>query len=167
MLPGIVVKPLKRFADERGFFTEIFRSDWKELLNEDSVQQANFSITYPGMIRAWHRHERGQVDYFLVMRGRIKICAYDESSKELNELISTEENLQLLRIPGFYWHGFKVLGNNSAYLLYFVNRLYNSNEPDELRISWNDSIIVPKKINGRDDDPRCNKPWDWFYPPFR
>jgi dTDP-4-dehydrorhamnose 3,5-epimerase len=167
MLPGIVVKPLKRFTDERGFFTEIFRSDWKELLGEDSIQQANFSITYPGIIRAWHRHEKGQVDYFVVIKGGIKICAYDESSKELNELISSGENLQVVKIPGYYWHGFKVIGNNPAYLLYFVNRLYNSDKPDELRMLWNDSIIVPKKINGRDDDPRCNKPWDWFYPPFR
>lgn len=167
MFPDIVVKPLKRNADERGFFTEIFRSDWKELLSEDSLQQANFSITYPNTIRAWHRHKKGQVDYFVVIRGVIKICAYDESSKELNELISSGENLQVVKIPGHYWHGFKVLGNDPAYLLYFINKLYNSNKPDELRRSWNDSLIVPKKINGKDDDPRCNIPWDWFYPPFR
>ena len=167
MLPGIIVKPLKRFADERGFFTEIFRTDWKDVFGDESPQQANFSITYPGVVRAWHKHERGQVDYFIVMKGGIKICAYDQGSKELNELISSGENLQVIRIPGYYWHGFKVLGNDPAYLLYFVNRLYNSNEPDELRRPWNDSIIMPKKINGRDDDPRCNKPWDWFFPPFR
>jgi dTDP-4-dehydrorhamnose 3,5-epimerase len=167
MLTGIVVKPLKRFVDERGFFTEIFRSDWKELLGEDSLQQANFSITYPSTIRAWHRHRKGQVDYFVVISGVIKICIYDENSKELNELISSGENIQVVKIPGHYWHGFKVLGNDPVYLLYFVNKLYNSNRPDELRRSWNDSLIVPKKINGKDDDPRCNKPWDWFYPPFR
>jgi len=28
MLPGMEIKPLKRFADERGFFTEIMRRDW-------------------------------------------------------------------------------------------------------------------------------------------
>ena len=60
MLPGIVVKSIRRFADERGFFSEIMRVDWKDLLGEDDIVQANFSVTYPGVIRAWHRHRRGQ-----------------------------------------------------------------------------------------------------------
>jgi len=52
MLPGIVVKPLKRFADERGFFTEIMRKDWDIIKAEDEIVQANMSITYPGVVRA-------------------------------------------------------------------------------------------------------------------
>ena len=52
-------------------------------------------------------------------------------------------------------------------LVYFVNRLYDYENPDEVRVPWNDEAIVPKKINGREDDPRCNKPWDWFYPPHK
>jgi len=47
MLDGIIAKPLKLFADERGFFTEIMRIDWKNLLDEDSIMQANLFITYP------------------------------------------------------------------------------------------------------------------------
>ena len=31
MLKGLEVKPLRKFADERGFFTEIMRRDWKEI----------------------------------------------------------------------------------------------------------------------------------------
>ena len=54
MLSGIVVKPLKRFADERGFFTEIMRRDWDIIKAEDEIVQANMSITYPGVVRAWH-----------------------------------------------------------------------------------------------------------------
>jgi len=167
MLKGIVIKPLKRFADERGFFTEIFRMDWKELLGDESIVQANLSISYPGVVRAWHKHQRGQVDYFVVTRGAIKICAYDDVTQELDEIISTDENIQVVRIPGHYWHGFKVLGCEPAYVVYFVNRLYNYENPDELRRPWNDKTIIPKKINGKEDDPRCMKPWDWLYLPFR
>ena len=167
MLAGIVVKPLKRFLDERGFFTEIFRSDWEDLLGDDNIVQANLSITYPGIIRAWHKHERGQVDYFVVIRGAIKICAYDDSTQELDEIISTGENIQAVRVPGHYWHGFKVVGNEPAFLVYFVNRLYNYDNPDEVRRPWNDQAIIPKNINGKEDDPRCNKPWDWLYPPHK
>jgi len=39
--------------------------------------------------------------------------------------------------------------------------------PDEERRTWNDVTIVPKIMNGRADDERCNKPWDWFYPPYK
>ncbi|MEM2272474.1 MAG: dTDP-4-dehydrorhamnose 3,5-epimerase family protein, partial [Archaeoglobaceae archaeon] len=125
------------------------------------------SVSYPGIVRAWHRHLRGQVDYFVVLRGAIKICAFDEKSRELNEIVSVGENLQVVRIPGHYWHGFKVLGDEKAYLVYFTNKLYDYGNPDEERRPWNDPEIVPERINGRSDDPRCNKPWDWFYPPHK
>lgn len=167
MLPGIKIKELKRHVDERGSFTEILRTDWKDLLGEDQIVQSNLSISYPGIVRAWHKHERGQVDYFLVLKGALKICAYDDETKELDEIISSEEKLQLVRIPGKYWHGFKVISNQPAILVYFTTRLYDYENPDELRRPWNDPTIVPKIINGKTDDPRCNKPWDWFYKPFK
>ena len=164
MLPGIKVKPLKRFADERGFFSEIMRIDWKDLFGDDEVVQANLSITYPGIVRAWHRHLRGQVDYFVVVRGAAKICAYDEETGELDEIVSTEKNLQVVRIPGHYWHGFKAIGVEPVYVVYFVNRLYDYANPDEERRPWDDPSIVPRLINGKKNDPRIGKPWDWFYP---
>ena len=167
MLPGIVIKPLKRFPDERGSFTEIFRTVWKELVGDEAVAQANLSVSYPGMVRAWHKHERGQIDYFVVVKGALKICAYDDVSKELNEVISTGENLQIVKVPGIYWHGFKVVGNETAMHVYFVNRLYDYQKPDELRILWNDPKIVPESINGKKDDPRVGKTWDWFLPPHK
>jgi dTDP-4-dehydrorhamnose 3,5-epimerase len=165
MLPGIMIKPLKRIADERGFFTEIMRSDWSEVFN-DEICQANMSTSYPGIVRAWHKHERGQIDRFLVIKGALKICAYDEETQEIDEVISTGENLQIVRVPGHYWHGFKVVGNEPATLVYFVNKLYDYKDPDEIRRPWNDPLIVPKLINGRADE-RCGRQWDWFHPPYK
>ena len=165
MLPGIVIKPLKRFADERGFFTEIMRKDWKDVIQDDIVQ-ANMSLSYPGMVRAWHRHERGQVDHFLVVRGALKICAYDDDTRELDEIISAGDNPQMVRMPGHYWHGFGVVGNEQATLIYFVNRLYDYDSPDDDRRHCNDPAIVPDTINVKKDD-RCNRTWDWFLPAFK
>jgi dTDP-4-dehydrorhamnose 3,5-epimerase len=167
MLTGIVVRPLKRFPDERGFFTEIFRNDWKDLIENEKIVQANLSISYPNIIRAWHKHERGQIDYFIVIEGALKICAYDDATQELNEIISTGENLQVVKIPGHYWHGYKVVSNETARLVYLVNRLYDYTNPDELRKSWNDPSIVPKLINGKTTDSRVGKPWDWLLPPHK
>lgn len=167
MLKGISVKLLKRFYDERGSLTELMRVDWKDLLGEDEIFQANFSISYPNMIRAWHRHLRGQVDYFLVLRGSLKICAYDDKTQGLDEVISSAHSLQVVRVPGHYWHGFKVLGNETAFLLYFMTRLYDHKNPDEERRPWNDQTIIPKLINGKKDDPRVGKPWDWLAVPYK
>ncbi|MBO3842945.1 MAG: dTDP-4-dehydrorhamnose 3,5-epimerase family protein [Candidatus Brockarchaeota archaeon] len=166
-LSGVRLLDLTRHPDERGVFTEIMRSDWKSLLGEDPVLQANLSVTYPSIVRAWHRHKRGQADYFLTLKGTVKVCIYDEEEAHLLEAVLSEARMQVLRVPGHYWHGFKVVSPEPAYLVYFVNRLYDYKMPDEERRPWDDPQIVPRKINGRTDDPRCNKPWDWFYPSHR
>lgn len=167
MLPGIVIKSLKRLPDERGSFAEVFRSDWKDLLESDFAVQANLSVTYPGNIRAWHRHLRGQIDYFLALKGAIKIGVYDEESMEIDEIISSGLNMQIVRVPGHYWHGFKAIGDEQAMLLYFTTNLYDVGNPDEERRSWDDPTIIAESINGRRDDPRIGKSWDWNYPPHR
>jgi len=167
MLKGITIKPINRLSDERGFFCEVMRKDWKALFNEDTVAQANLSFTYPNIIRAWHRHLRGQVDYFLALKGLIKICAFDEETEEVNEVISSALNLQVVRIPGHYWHGFKALGDEPAMLLYFTTNLYDPSHPDEERRPWNDPKLIPKSVNNKSDDVRVGKPWDWNYPPHK
>jgi len=167
MLEGIKIKPLTRRFDERGSFTEIIRKDWKDILEEDEFTQANLSLAYTGIIRAWHRHLKGQIDYFVCLKGSIKICAYDDETKELNEIISAGDDLKTVRVPGHYWHGFKVVGDEPAWLLYFVNRLYDYANPDEERKPWNDQTIIPFMINGKKDDPRVGKPWDWLALPYK
>lgn len=165
MLDGMKVKSIKRLPDERGFFCEVMRTDWKELFGEDTIIQVNHSFTYPDVIRAWHRHLRGQVDYFLVLKGAIKICAFDDKTSELNEVVSSGSDLQVVRVPGHYWHGFKAVGNEPSMLVYFTTNLYDPADPDEERRAWNDSKLIPKIINGKKNDARIGKPWDWNYSP--
>ncbi|MCL0039028.1 hypothetical protein M1O57_05405 [Dehalococcoidia bacterium] len=43
-LPGVKTYDLKLIPDERGFFSEALRSDWKELLGEDEIAQVNVSL---------------------------------------------------------------------------------------------------------------------------
>ena len=167
MLNGIRIKPIKRLPDERGYFCEVMRTDWKDLFEEDTILQANHSYTYPNIIRAWHRHLRGQVDYFLLLKGTLKICAYNDKTAELNEIISSGSDLQLVRIPGHYWHGFKTVGNEPAILLYFTTKLYDAQNPDEERRPWNDPTLIPKTINDKQTDPRVDKPRDWNHPPHK
>ncbi len=165
-LEGVRTYELSVLPDERGFFTEALRKDWQDFIDE-WITQANLSYSYPDMVRAWHRHLRGQVDYFLVVRGAMKICAYEEETGKLVEVIASREKPTLVRIPGRYWHGTKTIGSEPSLTVYFVNRLYDYKNPDEERKSWNDPDIIPSEINGNKNDPRVNLPWDWFYPPHK
>jgi len=158
MLPGIKVSEITKHLDERGSFSEIFRQDWPNFIEtDDKILQANLSYSHPGIIRAWHKHLRGQVDYFITIKGTIKICAYDDKEDsatrgQLDEIISTGDKLQCVRIPGFYYHGYKVMGKEPALLVYLTTRLYDYKNPDEPRIAWDDPSVI---------DPRTKKPYDW------
>jgi len=143
------------------------RKDWKDLFGEDKIAQANLSFTYPNIIRAWHRHVKGQTDYFLALKGMIKICAFDDETEEVDEIISSGLDLQIVRMPGHYWHGFKALGNEPAMLLYFTTNLYDPTNPDEERRAWNDPTLIPKSINGKNRDNRIGKPYDWNILPHK
>jgi dTDP-4-dehydrorhamnose 3,5-epimerase len=162
-LDGIQVMDIKKNPDERGFFAEAARKDWLDLFGEKWISQANVSQTYPGIIRAWHRHARGQVDYFMVLQGAIKIVAYDGNEKSrtygrIVELVTSEERLQIVKVPGHYWHGTKTLGDRPSLTMYFVNNLHDYTSPDEERRAWNDSSII---------DPKTKKPYDWNKPPHK
>jgi len=165
-LEGVRTRQLDILPDARGFFSEVLRQDWTNFIGEQ-VLQVNLSRTYPNVVRAWHRHTRGQVDYFLVVRGAMQICAYEDQSGSLAEIIASEAHPSMVRVPGHYYHGTKTIGNETSLTIYFVTRLYDYQDPDEQRRPWNDQGVVPSQINGRKDDPRIGNPWDWFYPPHK
>jgi len=156
-LPGVMAYDIIVRPDERGFFAEALRLDWGNLVLQDKILQANISHSYPGMIRAWHRHNRGQIDYFIVLKGAMKICAYDEKSKQIVEIVASEKRLQVVRIPGFYWHGTKTVSSEPSLTVYLTTRTYDYKNPDEERIPWNAEFVIAK----------TGKPFDWNAPPHK
>jgi dTDP-4-dehydrorhamnose 3,5-epimerase len=167
VLKGVRTYDINVLSDERGFFAEALREDWKELLGDDRFSQVNISFSYPNIVRAWHKHLRGQVDYFLVLDGAMKICAYEEETGKLVEVIASGRKITLVRIPGKYLHGTKTVSSEPSLTTYFVTRLYDYKDPDEIRRPWNDQTIIPTEINGKKDDPRVGKSWDWFAAPHK
>ena len=74
MIDGVQLIPRTRHADDRGFVTEILRSD------EDHFRkfgQAYVTACYPGVVKAWHRHVR-QIDFFYAVVGTVKVGLYDD-----------------------------------------------------------------------------------------
>lgn len=166
-LKGVKVQEINIIPDERGFFAEALRQDWKDLLGEEWIAQSNISYSYPNIVRAWHKHEKGQVDYFLVLKGAVKICVYEEESGKMVEIIASGKKPSIVRIPGKYLHGTKTVSNTPSLTVYFTTRLYDYRSPDEIRRPWNDETVIPTEINGKKDDPRVGKPWNWFHPPHK
>jgi len=98
-----------------------------------------YSLSYPGVIRAWHRHTRGQIDHFVCPSGRIKIGIYDDrdcsdTRGEADTFVVGEHNQKVVRVPGDCWHGFKVIGDEQALLVNFPTALYDYDDPDEQRL---------------------------------
>mgnify|MGYP001027441133 CR=1 FL=1 len=137
LIEGVELKQLKKNVDERGYLCELLRKDWS-IFKEFAM--AYFSVTSPGVVRAWHRHSRTkQQDYMCILQGAAKIVVYDDressSTKGLiNEFTIGEDNLTLLKIPGECWHGFKALGVKPALLVNFPTMLYDYEKPDEERL---------------------------------
>lgn len=137
MIEGVETRELQVNTDERGHLTEIFREDWNEY--DPDPAMSYYSMSYPGVIRAWHRHVRGQIDHFICPKGRIKIGIYDDrdnspTKDEVNSFITGEHNQKMIRIPGDCWHGFKTIGNEQALLINFPTNLYDYENPDEERL---------------------------------
>lgn len=137
MIHDVETRKLQVNTDERGHLVEVFREDWD--LYDPDPSMSYYSMTYPGIVRAWHRHTKGQVDHFVCPKGRIKIGIYDEredspTQGELNTFVVGEHNQVSVRIPGECWHGFKAIGEEPAFLLNFPSNLYDYDEPDEERI---------------------------------
>jgi dTDP-4-dehydrorhamnose 3,5-epimerase-like enzyme len=66
MIEGIELRQLKKNVDERGYLCEILRKDWGFFKD---FAMTYFSITFPGVVRGWHRHPVAkQTDYMCVLQ---------------------------------------------------------------------------------------------------
>lgn len=144
MIHNVEVRELEVNVDERGHLTEVFREDWE--LYDPAPAMSYYSFSYSGVIRAWHRHKRGQVDHFACPSGRIKIGIYDDregspTRGELDTFVIGEHNPKAVRIPGDCWHGFKVIGDGPAILMNFPTKLYDYEDPDEERLPYDTDKI--------------------------
>jgi dTDP-4-dehydrorhamnose 3,5-epimerase len=99
-----------------------------------SEGQINISYSYPGTIRAFHRH-KNQWDNWRVIKGNLEIATYTE--EDGLQLFYMGEGDGYLSIDPGRWHGFRVLDNKEAILLYYVTNKYDPDNPDEERAEWN------------------------------
>ncbi|WP_078430389.1 dTDP-4-dehydrorhamnose 3,5-epimerase family protein [Alkalihalobacterium alkalinitrilicum] len=142
MIEGVKTKKLFKHCDDRGFFAELVRDD--EALLE-RFGQASWSMSYPGVIKAFHYHEE-QDDLWFFPSGNAQVVLHDlrkkaETYGETDVYYMGEENPIVLLIPKGVAHGYRVLGQKPATIIYFTTQSYYPKKPDEKRIPWDDPII--------------------------
>jgi dTDP-4-dehydrorhamnose 3,5-epimerase len=140
MIKDVQLKPLKVHADDRGYFMELLREDDAFF---SRFGQSSYSILYPGLVKAWHWHQR-QDDIWFILSGMAQVGLYDLRDEsptrgETDVFYLGEANRQLLYIPHGVAHGYRVLGAQPVGLVYYTNQLYDPS--DELRLEWDDERI--------------------------
>ena len=135
MVEGIRRLPLRRFADERGWFMELARASGLP----EPARQTNVSFSRRGVIRGLHYHER-QDDLFVCLQGTVRVVVLDRETGETFVEDIGDANPVAIYVPGTKAHGFEAL--TDALFSYLVTEEYDPADPDEHGIPWDDPRVV-------------------------
>jgi dTDP-4-dehydrorhamnose 3,5-epimerase len=151
-IEDVLLVELVVHGDARGFFVERFQAErFRELGLPTTFVQDNQNRNKPGVLRGLHfQHTPAQGKLVGVTRGTIWDVAVDvrPGSPTFGKHVSAElsdTNGRLLWIPAGFAHGFCLLGDEPADVIYKVDALYNP--AGEGGISWDDpELAVPWPI---------------------
>lgn len=137
LIAGVRVKPLRLVPDERGWLMEILRADDRDVFTK--FGQVYVSATYPGVVKAWHYHQR-QVDNFACVAGMVKLVLVDtrEDSPTLgaiNEFFIGAQRPALVQVPSRIYHGWKCISLEPSLVVNVPDEPYNREAPDEQRLA--------------------------------
>jgi len=144
VIDGVMVRAVDVWPDDRGYFLEVARMR-QGLAAEFSIDttQVSAALSYPGTIKAFHFHKH-QTDLWVPAMGMFQVALVDLRPESAtfglkNTLyVGALKPWQILIPPGV-GHGYKVIGEGPAMLVYVTNQLYNPK--DEGRIAYNDAGI--------------------------
>lgn len=136
----VVLRPLGKFLDERGWLCELFRSD--ELDQQVVPTMAYVSMTQPGVTRGPHEHV-DQTDYFCFLGpSNFKVYFWDarpdSPSYGVKQVVfaGCDAPMAMIVPPGVV-HAYRNVGTEHGIVFNAPNRLYagdGKREPvDEIR----------------------------------
>ncbi|MDA0986933.1 MAG: dTDP-4-dehydrorhamnose 3,5-epimerase family protein [Bacteroidetes bacterium] len=126
-IDGIIVKPLQKFSDSRGWLLELFRED--EIDKNFLPKMSYISMTNSGVVRGPHEH-KDQADMFIFLESsKFKLYLWDNRTKSktyLNKkIIEVGEKLpSMVIIPPGIVHAYKNIGDGNGITLNFPNKLF-------------------------------------------
>lgn len=142
-MEGVVIKPIKRWADQRGWLMELFRDD--ELPEGFEPVMGYISLTHPGVARGPHEHH-SQTDGFVFTSGVFEVTLWENrpGKERIKEVYHVgEANPVFMTVPPGVVHAYRNISEDDALVLNFPDKLYagwGKKEPvDEIRHEDNDS----------------------------
>jgi dTDP-4-dehydrorhamnose 3,5-epimerase len=144
LIHGVQVRAFDLWPDDRGYFLEVIRM--RQGLVQDfppETTQVSAALSYPGTIKAFHFHHY-QTDFWVPAAGMFQVALVDLRPASVtfgrkNTLYVGALRPWQIVIPPGVGHGYKVIGELPAMLVYVTNRLYNP--ADEGRIPYNQPEI--------------------------
>lgn len=161
-LPGVLVMEPPRYADDRGWFAELWNAQRYRAAGVDTrFVQDNVSSSAGGVLRGMHyQHPHGQAKLITVLRGRVFDVAVDirrgspTFGRWYGHELSVDNRLQLY-LPAGMAHGFLVLSDD-ALVHYNSSDVYDA--AADRSLAWDDGDVAiewpaaPTIISARDRD---------------
>ncbi len=145
LIADVRVKPYPIFPDDRGCFMEVQRMGVGLVADFPAeTTQISAALNYPGTIKAFHYHLH-QTDCWTPATGMFQVALADlrlhspTFGKRNTLYVGVLRPWHLLIPPGVA-HGYKVIGQGEAMLIYLTNRFYNPK--DEGRVPYDDPSIA-------------------------
>ena len=126
-IEDVVVRDLRKFRDERGWLSELFRKD--DLEPEFFPVMAYISSTLPGVTRGPHEHQ-DQADLFcFIGPSNFKLRMWDNRTdsstyRNMMTLIVGEDDPKAVLIPKGVVHAYQNVGTVDGIVINCPNRLY-------------------------------------------
>jgi len=140
MIEGVIVKPLRKFLDERGWLAELYREDERGDIPRPVM--AYLSVTNPGITRGPHEHVH-QTDYFCFLGpSNFKIALWDNRKnsstfgQKMTVYAGQDHPMMIIAPPGVV-HAYKNIGTEVGSVINFPDKLYRgpgkTEDVDEIR----------------------------------
>lgn len=148
-LNGIQLIEFPVYHDNRGHFAEWYKASTYHALGiKAQFVQDNYSRSKPGVVRGLHyQFDKPQAKLVGVIRGSIIDIVVDVRSKSPTfgksiQIQLDDRDRSLLWIPAGFAHGFAVIGEEPADVLYKTDAEYNPKGEGGIR--WNDPELEIK-----------------------
>lgn len=145
LIEGVKVEAFPMWPDDRGYFLEVIRIGNGLAAHYDpATTQVSAALSYSGTIKAFHYHLE-QTDFWVAAMGMFQVALVDlrkgsPTFGRKNTLYAGQLRPWQILIPPGVGHGYKVIGMDSAMLVYVTNKVYNPK--DEGRIPYNQPDVA-------------------------
>ena len=129
MIFDVKITNLKIISDDRGKVMHMLRTDSPAFKEFGEIY---FSTIYQGKIKGWHLHKESSLNYVCI-KGKVRLTLFDDrpgskSKNEIQEIILSPREYNLITIPPNIWNGFKGLDKDESIIANCLTLPHNERE---------------------------------------